>query len=119
MSAHNPARSAGARNAFGLLTCSDCAAVGAGINLRHDGSCPLARDIDVTMADDGGWFDSHPGATERRRPLTWAEREMLKAASPVPEGTTLHGNAVVRQIVPGIRTRHFEVYATNPRGGVA
>jgi len=118
MTAHEPAApTVGARNAFGLLTCSDCGAVPDGSNLRHDDSCPIARDIDATMAQDRDWFESHPGATERRRPLTWAEREVLKAASPVPEGTTLHGNVVVRQVVPGIRTRHFEVHA-GPRGGV-
>ncbi len=118
MTAHNEARPVEARNAFGLPACSDCGAVADGINLRHDDSCPIARDIDATMAEDRDWFESHPGATERRRPLTWAEREVLKAASPVPEGTPLRGNVVVRQIVPGVRTRHFEVYAT-PRGGVA
>ena len=118
-SSHNAAGPAGARNAFGLHACSDCAAVVDGTDLRHDGSCPLGRDIDATMAADRDWFESHPGATERRRPLTWAERETLKAPSPVPEGATWRGNVVVYQVRPGIRLRSMaEVYAT-PRGVVA
>ncbi len=113
-SSHTGGRRGRDRNAFGIYTCSDCNAVADGTNLRHDDTCPLGRDTDTAMADDARWFAAHPGATERRRPPTWSEVDMLKRA---PEGTTWHGDVVVSQIVPGIRVRRFEVYtATRVRG---
>jgi len=103
-----------ARSALGLSSCKDCTAVaGETRTLEHDPTCPLGQDLDAVSASDRQWFEDHPGASLRRRPPAWCERDMIAAACGValPAGVTWHGQVVVRQIGPGVRIRSYgDVY---------
>lgn len=100
--------------------CPDCGAAVDGNVLSHVESCPLAANVDATMLDDASWFAAHPGATMRRRPLAWAERDLMREVWPteVPEGSQWRGQVVVRQLMPGLRARDFgEIRVVPPAGG--
>lgn len=100
-------------NAFGLPTCPDCTAVPTGQTMRHDETCPMGRDSDAQLADDAAWFEAHPEASERHRPVWLSEVWTLRAAlPPLPEGTEFAGEVIVRQVAPGVRFKDFNgVYA--------
>ena len=58
--------------------CADCISTvtdeGA---LRHSASCPIQRGLDEITDADRQYFEDHPGATERVREMTHAERQSL------------------------------------------
>ncbi len=107
------------RSALGLRSCRDCTAVaGATGTLEHDPTCPLGQNLDAVSADDRRWFEDHPGASLRRRPPAWSERDMIASACGValPAGASWHGDVVVRQLAPGVRIRSYgDVYALLPQ----
>jgi len=106
-------------SALGLNSCRDCNAVaGEARTVEHDATCPLGQDLDAVSASDRQWFVDHPGASLRRRPPAWCERDIIAAACGVapPAGATWHGHVVVRQIGVGVRIRSFAgVYALWPQ----
>lgn len=86
------------------LQCPDCGARPVGIHLTHAATCPLARGVDQACDGDRDWFEAHPDEDTRRRPVTPAEVADATAsglARPV-------GTVTVFQLVPGLRSRHFE-----------
>ncbi len=98
------------RSALGLNSCKDCTAVaGETRTLEHVPTCPLGQDLDAVSASDRQWFEDHPGASLRRRPPAWCERDSIAAACGValPAGTTWHGQVEVRQVGVGVRIRSY------------
>jgi len=98
------------RGALGLNSCRDCTAVaGETRTLEHDATCPLGHDLDAVSASDRQWFQEHPGASVRRRPPAWSERDSIAAAFGValPAGASWHGDVEVRQIGVGVRMRSY------------
>ena len=86
-----------------VATCPDCGAQRTRGGFVHAHACPVAVGVDRATDGDRRWFERHPRATERVRPVTWAEAaemEMSLGWRPV-------GNVHVRQLRPGVRTRHF------------
>ncbi len=103
-------------------SCPDCSGLhrdAARADLHHDPTCPAAASLAEVMADDRAWFADHPGARERRRPLTAAERaEHEIAYGPSPDGMAWAGEVRVVQMAPGLRARSFAV-SLQPVGGAA
>lgn len=94
-----------------LATCPDCSGLRHDADraeLHHDPTCPAAASLAEVVADDRTWFAARPGARERRRPLTAAERvELYRLHGPAPEGAVWRGAVVVVQMAPGVRGRSF------------
>jgi hypothetical protein len=87
--------------------CPDCSATIVDNQLVHDSTCPLGISIDQRMAADRRWFEEHPRAKRRTRPITRVEVDELKAAGEIPEGWDASGPVMVTQLAPGVRTRNF------------
>lgn len=105
-----------------LPSCADCgAAYDVNRHLMHTATCPLGRDLDAMSDNDRDWFAEHPGATFRRRPVQWCERDYLAMNLPVelPPGATWHGEVLVTQLAPGVRWRSYgDVFVIlTPAGG--
>lgn len=88
------------------LACPDCP--GRGTNLKHAATCPQGLALDVLMAQDRKWFESHPGAESYVRPITQVEVTELRMAGNLPDGGDVEGNIRVTQLAPGIRVRRSE-----------
>ena len=71
--------------------------------MTHAGTCPISVGTDRALDDDAEWFRQHPGATFRTRPVTWAEAAEIE----ITWGWRPTGNVIVRQLAPGLRTRHL------------
>ena len=99
---------AGQPNPFGIVVCPDCnRAFGEDGHLVHDKTCPLGLGYDEIQADDRAWFEQHPGATTRRRPVHWAEAADLRMMGMFPPFGDVVGEVVVTELAPGVRTKSF------------
>ena len=86
-----------------LRPCPDCAAQWDDHQLTHESSCPYGNGLDAVTQDDARWFEAHPGAHIRIRPVTHAE--VVEWAH--IDGVTVPADADIEvyQLVPGIRFR--------------
>lgn len=90
-----------------MAVCPDCPAnidQSTGV-LLHDDTCPLGLATDATCLDDRRWFDLHPEATVRCRPLFPMELAEFRAM----DGDRLPGHRQVRvyAMLPGVRRRQY------------
>ncbi|WP_454198220.1 hypothetical protein [Nocardia sp. Marseille-Q1738] len=87
--------------------CPDCCAgPDGGRHLTHASTCPVGVGADRAMQDDREWFEKHPLARLRHRPLTHAESVELAHALGVPVAAAV-GEVTVTQVAPGLRVRMF------------
>lgn len=85
------------------LQCPDCAAVAVGSRMAHAETCPLNRGVNLVLDEDRDWFEAHPDAAVRYRPVTPAEvADLLASGCSRPIGRVM-----VVQLAPGLRSRRF------------
>lgn len=85
------------------LQCPDCGAIAVGSRMTHVETCPLDRGVNRVLDDDREWFEAHPGASVRVRPVTPAEvADLLAAGADRPTG-----DVIVLNLAPGLRMRRF------------
>jgi hypothetical protein len=90
------------------LACPDCSGVAEGQRLTHDDTCPIGRGIDQVCADDREWFERHPLAEERWRPITPAEIVELRAMGAVaPDVDPTRWRVHITWLADGVRGRRF------------
>lgn len=90
------------------ITCPDCGAAFDGRPLAHSETCPIGIGYGRAQQADANWFRQRRGATHRRRPITWAERQdLLITGMDVPVSADL----IVTEIRPGLRAKRL---AENP-----
>ncbi len=89
--------------------CPDCTAVYAPRNQSrgHDESCWISRGVEEICDADRDWFERHPFATERRRPITRAEVAEMRGGGFPFDSAPDRWRVLVTQLAPGARTRHF------------
>lgn len=101
------------------VRCPDCARPVVGQHLQHSATCPVGIASEASRRNDAAWFRDRPGATWRRRPITWAEGVEAALLCGLPDGYRLIGNLVLEQVQPGVRLRRFDNVFAVKRGGFA
>lgn len=90
-----------------VVSCPDCSARAGDSGLVHDDGCPVGRDCDRQLFDDGQFFRAHPEATERRRPPFYSEVVMLRSIGAMPPLGEVAGEVVVYQLADGVRMKEL------------
>jgi hypothetical protein len=87
--------------------CPDCTAELVDKQLRHEDSCPLGRGCDEFREDDREWFEAHPFAARRFRPIHWAEVASLHHVGAIPPGGEVTAKVEVIKLGERVRARRF------------
>ena len=90
------------------MSCVDCGATWSEASIVHADTCPIAVGIDRVAGADRIWFEAHPDADVRYRPIDPLEIIELRAVGSIPpQATEITGQVTVTQWLPGIRLRSF------------
>lgn len=92
--------------------CPDCAAVADATRMMmHKDGCYQAAILDEQLEADKAWFARFPNERVHRRKPNAQEVRIFRDLNHLPDDVVVRGAVVVRQLLPGVVHRHFDMAA--------